>query len=658
MVTLCIEPEKKDALSGDLVLRIHGTSRDGQILRLKASKCTIGSSAQCTLRLHAPGVAPVDCLILRGRKRAIVRRWSPRVRLNGQAFADAELFRGDRLGIGPLELEVLDLDRVELKGNNGIAEGELPASPERPICPSSEAEWTMRELQLRREQEALLRQHRENDEAYTALETAQECFSTEKKAFQHEVEEFRQAQEQIVTEKKQLDEEKVHFQTQTEELQESEATLQRELESVGFQTEMLRKQAEELRQQTEALAARESALNNREENCQAREREFQAREDMLQTRRAEEQTRQAEHDAQHAAWERRCSEWDSSRQQWESQKQADEEALRNCREELRTLQQTLETERHELEAREEDLQAQRELLRSRQEDLQRAEQRLEERRTEWESERAALAGKSSAVEDTAPEVTPAEIGPKSPQDAPDNIQVIFQRLGYQTPGDEESESSAPASPPPPMEPAATEAFEAESEPGNVVEAEPAPVHPVEEESIDDYMTRLMERVRAVQGEGSDVRHALPPPPTTAERSFSPPTVASQTAQRETEDLAPRAVAPEKRGDITALRDLANLTAHAALNTHAQTQLRHVTWSKLSVGVLAFLSGIGLLVYWRFFGAHVIVYFAALAAFLAAILWSVQYALLTGRLIINRSGNIDVRSARSAKKDEGKNDGGG
>ena len=43
--------------------------RDGQIVRLRAAKCTVGSGPQCTLRLRARGVGPLHCLIVRGPRR-------------------------------------------------------------------------------------------------------------------------------------------------------------------------------------------------------------------------------------------------------------------------------------------------------------------------------------------------------------------------------------------------------------------------------------------------------------------------------------------------------------------------------------------------------------------------------------------------------------
>jgi hypothetical protein len=94
--------------SGELILRVCGSSRHGQIVRLKSNKCTIGSESNCTLRLRCRGVEPVHCLILRGSAGTVVRRWSRDTRLNGQTFSDAPLRGGDRLSIGPIDLEIID----------------------------------------------------------------------------------------------------------------------------------------------------------------------------------------------------------------------------------------------------------------------------------------------------------------------------------------------------------------------------------------------------------------------------------------------------------------------------------------------------------------------------------------------------------------------
>jgi Inner membrane component of T3SS, cytoplasmic domain len=92
---------------GEMSFRIRGGEHSGRVVRIRAQKCTIGSAADCTLRLNAPGVGNLHCLILRGEAGVVARRWSSNTLLNGGTFSDALLTLGDRLQIGPLELEFL-----------------------------------------------------------------------------------------------------------------------------------------------------------------------------------------------------------------------------------------------------------------------------------------------------------------------------------------------------------------------------------------------------------------------------------------------------------------------------------------------------------------------------------------------------------------------
>ena len=99
--------ENIDTKADELVLRVCSPARRGQIVRLRAQKCTIGSSRNCTLRLAARGVQPVHCLIVRGQTATVIRCWAADTRINGRSFTDANLNVGDRLTIGPIEFEVL-----------------------------------------------------------------------------------------------------------------------------------------------------------------------------------------------------------------------------------------------------------------------------------------------------------------------------------------------------------------------------------------------------------------------------------------------------------------------------------------------------------------------------------------------------------------------
>lgn len=98
---------------GPLRLRFVGSEHDSQCIRLQSRKCTIGSAEGCTLRLRAQGVRPIECLIVRGKGGTLLRAGSPGVKLNGQAVDDALLVPGDRLSVGPIELEVVSMDADE-----------------------------------------------------------------------------------------------------------------------------------------------------------------------------------------------------------------------------------------------------------------------------------------------------------------------------------------------------------------------------------------------------------------------------------------------------------------------------------------------------------------------------------------------------------------
>ena len=103
-----LEASHTQAFSGALALRIHGGDYHGRTVRIRAAQCTIGSASDCTLRLTAPGVRPLQCIILCGETGASVRRWSPDTQLNGRTFSEAPLMAGDRLAIGPIVLEVIE----------------------------------------------------------------------------------------------------------------------------------------------------------------------------------------------------------------------------------------------------------------------------------------------------------------------------------------------------------------------------------------------------------------------------------------------------------------------------------------------------------------------------------------------------------------------
>jgi len=454
---------------GDLILRVCGSSRHGQIVRLKSAKCTIGSEPRCTLRLRSRAVGPLHCLILRGPGGTVVRRWSPDTRLNGRAFTDAPLLPGDCLSVGPIDLEV-------------VATGQTASSP----GPAGDAP---------------------------------------------------------------------------------------------------------------------------PEDSAAGQREFE------HLRRQFDQQRQV---------------WDNERAQ---------------------TQQLSEQQARELDA----LQAE---LEGREEALQRSRQ-------QWEAER--LAAESAPAEPPEPAATPAAVAAAEPpaepealqepeflepsDNAPVDLAEVFRKIGAEKllTGDEpEQDSGAP--------PAAQAMPAAEQVP------QPRqPNHPAkegEEESIDDYMVRLLKRLRSTTG-GAEVADCRPqaPPPRQPAVPAAPAEAAPESASvpqpatpppRKPVQMTPRAKAPEKMADLSAMRELANLSAQSALDWHTRKLLARARRGKLLI-VISGLAATALLLWmWSAYGLGALTYSGALVGLVVAIFWGLQYAILTGHLIISRSGRLRWKSAASLK----------
>jgi hypothetical protein len=108
-------------------------------------------------------------------------------------------------------------------------------------------------------------------------------------------------------------------------------------------------------------------------------------------------------------------------------------------------------------------------------------------------------------------------------------------------------------------------------------------------------------------------------------------------------MAPRSDAPERSVNLAAMRELANFSAQAAISKHARKQLISATRVKLMVAVVALAAGGGLLSFYFSGTTTPWILYAGVAAFLIGLFWAVQYAILTGRLVVSRSGHLETRA---------------
>ncbi|MEW4452595.1 FHA domain-containing protein [Bremerella sp. JC817] len=123
-------PSKRDSkllgkTSTPLVLKVEGTERDGQIIRVHAPKCLVGSGEDCQLRLIAADVQPKHCVIYRGPTGMVVKSWTRDTRVNGTTISEAWLRIGDQLSLGSLSFQVL---ADQLNETTTPAEAALPIS--------------------------------------------------------------------------------------------------------------------------------------------------------------------------------------------------------------------------------------------------------------------------------------------------------------------------------------------------------------------------------------------------------------------------------------------------------------------------------------------------------------------------------------------------
>lgn len=261
---------------GELVLCVRGPDRVGQVVRLRSAKCSIGSGSRCTLRLDARGVRPVHCVLLRGAERTVVRRWAPDTRLNGNAFADAELRPGDRLSIGPVELDVL--------ATGAAPSCHVPSRLSAAQTAHNDQDAGSREAGLKELQRSVDRQEQ-------ALKQEKSHWQLEREKLQEHLQE--QAEE-LDARAARLDREEALFQQQhtRHEIEQAELAAERE-RFEKEQAEWQRRQeaaGEALREQQEAIRQRQGELDRRATELQREQQNLQLDRERLQKQLEEEQS--------------------------------------------------------------------------------------------------------------------------------------------------------------------------------------------------------------------------------------------------------------------------------------------------------------------------------------------------------------------------------
>jgi len=167
----------------------------------------------------------------------------------------------------------------------------------------------------------------------------------------------------------------------------------------------------------------------------------------------------------------------------------------------------------------------------------------------------------------------------------------------------------------------------------------------DEESIDDYMARLLNRMRGDSGPNATEAATRPKP--RMPKAVMPPAVvtpapAKSSANRQQAEtpvprpapvpaqLVARSSAPESAVNLKAMRDLANMTTRGAIDKHA-----HGRWSRAAVGkgvggFVSFVCGVWLM-FSHLSALGILSSFVGFAGVVAGIFWIVQAALLVRNL---------------------------
>ncbi len=643
MLDTTLTPASSQAAAGQLAFRVCGSARDGQILRLHSAKCTVGGGSRCTLRLRARGVAPLHCLIVRGPQATIVRRWSADTRLNGQAFTDAPLHPGDRLSIGPIDLEVLDAAAAD--------HGDTPA----PWTESADA-WQSWQAQREESQRQLDQWSRQLAALQAELDARQKTLDEEGVQLADRQRGLEQSRSRLETQQQTLEEDRRRWETQQNEVASRTAVQLQQYAARHAELEAGRRGLDESRQQWQA-------------EREASQRELDGRAGKLAVLQAELETG------------RRAL--DDSRQQWQAEREASQRTLDERAGQLDALQAELETRQKALHDGHRQGQAEQQEAVSRVAERERqlavrkaelaAQQRaLTERRQQWEAEQAQSQGQ---LQKQAEQLRALQVQREEHQKALDQRrrqeeehkaaeerlrQEADRKAAEERLHQEEERKAAEErlrqehARPAETRPAAAEAVtgaervqEPAARPSSpVAAAKSPPQHHGEEESIDDYMAQLLERLRTGSSGGqvparrTEVVVPAPaaeparpvvekPNEAKAELSASVPTPLERPA--ETAVASPRTVAPETHGSLAAMRELANLSAQSAISRHFRRQIVRSTRVKLLIVFQGLTAGGMLLWLWGCPGAGVLTLCGAVASFVTAVVWGVEYAVLTGHL---------------------------
>ncbi|MBS0208667.1 MAG: hypothetical protein JSS27_06895 [Planctomycetes bacterium] len=387
-----------------LALRVMNGSQRGKTVQLSAAKCTVGSGPECTLRLRGAGLERLQCVILRGEQRTVIRNWQGSTRLNQRPLGDGLLQLGDRIGLGAVELEVVTSDAHEAFH---------PESARRQVAQLAEVVQTTRRQARGRMRRLLDRmrklKHRQADWDARRQQIAQEmaALQAERAALADQKAELALHRVDLDAHRRQLQQDAAQLTERTTAQAQQLTVRETELDArhqqlVARHTQldaefaalaMAQTTISSDRQQFErTLGEQQAAISRRQTEAELTWRELTRREDDLNQQAEHLRCQSTELEATRRVWEQDHLQWLAERERLNAGWYAQQLEVEQRRAECDTLRQELDKHEAELARREAALANQQQAQGAQlalSSDVARLRAELDSARLKWEQERAA-----------------------------------------------------------------------------------------------------------------------------------------------------------------------------------------------------------------------------------------------------------------------------
>jgi len=684
--------------SSPLALRIVGSERDGQIIHIHAPRCLVGADPNCQLRLVAADVQPQHCVIYQGKQGTILKSWTRDTRINGTTADEQWIRHGDHLSIGSINFEVLAEQTTE--ATPPASEDLIRAKRASRVKSHRRVRGLLDTLRRQKTNFSSVQNRLEETQSLVDNLLANQTVADFKDdQLEQQIRETRQQQRATGNRRirgliNHLRHQNQTTQEQTNALLEAKdaiVELRQYAKTLESQQIELKKQKKAIRalakQRVKALVSNLRTVQSGLEAAGAsteNQSELQDRIQELETIHAEitqelQSVREARKSAEsELAWSQQEvgdlklqtedlqnqirimeSQVSKSEDAATSEDQTDgatvildgvqaedqQELIAELKSELFEASQTNETLQNHLN----QLSEERETLESEIAHLSQCEQSYKEKLQQAQEQTQSLRLQLEASSAPSPLNLPETSEPSDEEDfdAMRSTNVLSHLVEQEEPAYEDvDEDFQPAEISPSLE-EDKEELEEEFEEETPVDAEPPSGFTNDEEiTVDDYMKNLLARMRTKRGEEPEPPAPKPVAKPKAKQSGksteeSPRETTSEVPdQLSTQEYQPSRFAPEQTCDIRKLRELANETAKAAIDSATISRWERLCTSKLYVSIASLLAGFAL--HYMSTNYLSVTFLTACMAYVITVFWWLQSAVIFNHVKTHRKEKFAKR----------------